>query len=797
MNERFTLETLTSKLKLIEDLWERLVHVKWSREGLAELAQAVQDAGQVTQNLDGCEWSAELLMQLNQQLSTALTAVQLPREADRERLQGILRALRQASPQGDLPLDIKTSRSRRLSASGEILLVASDDAQKLTSELRGVGFRVRHLSTLAEVRAALAETTPVAAIIDMDCHEGALLAGINMIARDKDRVDLKAPAFFISERGDLMARLEAVSAGGEGYFTKPVDISQLLAALNDQLRREYVSGRVLIVDDTPKEAREMALVLEARGMVVQTLDRPIEITQVLYRFQPDLLLLDLELREISGLELARAIRQYPDFDNLPIILLSAQADINRRLAGLDVGADDLLGKPVAADYLFKAVSHRLRRVQTLHHKLVQLNQKDTISGLYNRRYLLKQLQLLLAETKNNNSSIAVMLITLDNLRTLAARDLAAFDPIVEQAAGRLRASLAAGQRAARFGDAIFAILCNTGDRQVLLDSARTIRNALETDPYRVGGDSFQLRTSIGISVVEKEEVNVQSLIQQADLACSSAWVAGGDHIQIYHPQAIPKVQAAQQKSVLEDIREAVQQQRMNLVFQPIVSMQGDPAERYEVLMRMYKEGQELLPETVFGATQRHRLGMVLDRWVVGQSIRLLRERQNRVQSTTLFVNISPAVLRDSEFATWLKAGLEKTGVAAGKLVFEMAETTAEQHLLELCEFLDKVKPLGCAFSLERFSGSEQSLELLKKLPVDYVKLDGDFARDLVEDKNKQQQLKTLAQELNTLGLTTIAGNIEKLPTLFALWNCGVNYVQGFFLQQPHAEMNYDFTSGAF
>jgi len=234
-----------------------------------------------------------------------------------------------------------------------------------------------------------------------------------------------------------------------------------------------------------------------------------------------------------------------------------------------------------------------------------------------------------------------------------------------------------------------------------------------------------------------------------------------------------------------------------LVFQPIVSMQGDPAERYEVLMRMYKEGQELLPETVFGATQRHRLGMVLDRWVVGQSIRLLRERQNRVQSTTLFVNISPAVLRDSEFATWLKAGLEKTGVAAGKLVFEMAETTAEQHLLELCEFLDKVKPLGCAFSLERFSGSEQSLELLKKLPVDYVKLDGDFARDLVEDKNKQQQLKTLAQELNTLGLTTIAGNIEKLPTLFALWNCGVNYVQGFFLQQPHAEMNYDFTSGAF
>jgi hypothetical protein len=87
-------------------------------------------------------------------------------------------------------------------------------------------------------------------------------------------------------------------------------------------------------------------------------------------------------------------------------------------------------------------------------------------------------------------------------------------------------------------------------------------------------------------------------------------VAGGEHIQIYNPQADPKLQTSQQQHLLDDIREAVQQQRMNLMFQPIVSMQGDQGERYEVLLRMHKEGRELLPETVFGVTQRHRLGMV-------------------------------------------------------------------------------------------------------------------------------------------------------------------------------------------
>jgi diguanylate cyclase (GGDEF)-like protein len=762
-----------------------------------ELARLVQEAVQVMRDGDGDRGGAELLAQLDQQLSASLNAGQLPKEVERKRLQAIMQALHRALPGGGVPVDFKTNHNGRVSVGGEIILVATEDSQGLIPALRVAGFRVRRLSTLTEVRATVAQTTPVAALVDMDCDEGSLLAGINMIAKGNDRVDFNSPVFFISERSDLMARLEAVSAGGQGYFTKPIDVPLLLEALKGRLGRELLQGRVLIVADTSKEAREMALVLEARGMVTQTVDQPMEVVHCLYRFRPDLILLDLNLREVNGLELAKAVRQYSDFDPTPIILISAQSDVNHRLTALAVGIDDLLGKPVVADCLVKTVSGRLRRTQIFHQKLARLNQKETISGLYHRRYFLTQLQRLLAEVGNDNSSVALMLITLDNLRAMAGRDVVSFDHVVEQAAGRLRASLAPGQLAARFSDTIFTVLCDTAEREKLLDSALKVRIALEANPYWVAGEPIRLRTSIGISIAEKGQRHVQSLIQQADLACSSAWVAGGEHIQIYHPQANPKVQASQQKSLLEDIHDAVQQQRMNLVFQPIVSMQGDPAERYEVLLRMYKEGEEILPETVFGLTQRHRLGMVLDRWVIGQSIRVLRERQSRIQATTLFVNVSPAVLRDEEFANWLKAGLEKTGVPAGRLVLEMTEETAEQNLQVLREFLEKVRPLGCGFSLDRFSGSEKSLELLKKIPVNYVKLDAHFAKDLAENRQKQQQLKNLAQELSALGLTTIAGNIEKLPTLFALWSCGVNYVQGFFLQQPHAEMNYDFTSGAF
>lgn len=798
MEDQIALDALYPKLRQIGELWDRLLHVRWHRGGFDQLAQGVEDALQASQGIPDRDDLVQLLTQLERLISECQIAGQLPSEMTRERLGGLLRNLRQlGGPYTGMAVEVKTGRSRHRVSAGEILLVAADHSSELVLALENAGFRVRHLSSLPEIRTLLAETTPLAALVDMDCHEGALLASFNMVASDSSRVDLKAPIFFISERGDLTARLEAVSAGAEGYFTKPVDLPLLLDTLSSRLRREAVLGRVLIVNDNQKESREINLILEARGVITQILDQPMEVIQHLYRFQPDLLLLDMDLREVNSLELVKAARQHTDFDKLSIIVCSAQSDLNRRLAALEMGADDLLGKPVAADSMFRAVTIHLRRSQVLQQKLNHLQQRDTVSGLYNRRYFLAQLQRVLAQERGESRFIAVMLITLDNLRSVAAIDLTGSDSVVEQAAQRLLGVLAGGQLAARFGDAIFAILSSGSDRETLLDSARKIRSALEGSPYRIKDDAVGLRCSIGISIADQEQKDMHRLIQQADLACSSAWVAGGDHIQLYHPQINPPVQESQQKSLLELIREAVQQQRMSLVFQPIVSMQGDPSERYEVLLRMHLEGRELLPETVFAVTHRHRLGMVLDRWVIGQSIRLLKERKARVQSTALFINISPAILRDEEFPAWLKTGIEKTSVNPASLVFEASQATSQQHLQGLQEFLDKIRPLGCGFSIDRFSGTEKSLELLDSLAVDYVKLDALFASDLAEDKQKQQQLKELVQKLAGRGVTAIAGNIEKLPTLFALWSCGVNYVQGFFLQQPHPEMNYDFTSGAF
>ena len=246
---------------------------------------------------------------------------------------------------------------------------------------------------------------------------------------------------------------------------------------------------------------------------------------------------------------------------------------------------------------------------------------------------------------------------------------------------------------------------------------------------------------------------------------------------------------------MEEIREAVQQQRMTLLFQPIVSLRGDTTERYEVLLRMRNhEGWELLPETVFALVKRHRIGMVLDRWVIAHSIRVLRERQARRQSLILFINISPTILQDKELLNWLQGGLSKTGVPASSLVFEMTETSADLNKQALTPFLQGLKALGCGLSLDHFSGHERAQALVQLLKVDYVKLDGRFVQNLLNDKDRQQQLNQLARALATSGVTTVVTGIEDAMTLPALWSCGIDYVQGFFLQRPHTDMSYDFES---
>lgn len=790
---------LANHLKLIEDLWQKLYYVKWNPKSFAMLARLAQDIVQNAQESDNGRLR-NLAAQLEQHIRNCAASGNMPGEPDRQRLVALIDALRSILTNGgDLGVSDEPRTRPLLSSSPEIFVIAPAENPLLVAKFEDSSYKVQYITNLVEAEQRVQERAPGAIIVDVD-FPGGSEAALTLIANLRAETGLRAPVLFLAERNDMSARLEAVRAGGVAYFSKPFENDDLLATLREILLPQTSQGyfRVLIVNDQPTEAWEIAGALEEQGIIPRVVIQPLQVLQDIHRFRPDLVLIDLDLKELNAPELAQVIAQHRDCDILPMILLCFAADVPHYLANLEVPGASLLAKPLSLSYLGWEVKQRLRRARAIRVKLSSLTDNDPVSGLFNRRRYLALLEQAIESLGLSTQSLAVVFIVLDNLRSIRdSAGVATADEVVGQAASRLRQVLNQEQQAARFSDAIFTGLIPNLLGEPLLALVRRIRDTLETGFYKVGEQALLLRSSIGVVVATDRNQDHLMLIQQADSACGLARQAKGERIVLQQSRSAAKddQETSSRARMLEEVREIVQHERLWLVFQPIASMRGDTNERYEVLLRLRGgDGQELIPGSVFGVVYNHELGRVLDRWVIEHVLDLLRQRQLK---TTVFIKILPVTLQDRTLSSWLQERLEQTGVDAQHLVFQVAETTAERSLRDMFGFLGGIKMLGCSFCLDRFGRGADSLSLLKNLGADYVKLDMYFVNGIAKDPKKQAQLKELTQNLEALGVTTIVGGVEDVKTMPILWSLGVDLIQGFFLQRPYGEMSYDFSGAAF
>ncbi len=787
-------------LKLIEDLWQKLYYVKWNAKSFAMLARLAQDmAKSMPRNSD--ESLNNLVAQLEQHVKNCLTTTGIPHEPERQRLTALIDALRHRLITPDTRGESDEPRTRPLLApQPEIFFIAPDEKPPLATKLEDSGYRVRHIATLTEAEERLHDRVPGAVVIDVDFPEGSE-AATALIATLRAQVGLRTPVLFLAERNDMSARLEAVRAGSTAYFNKPLDHDEVLTTLRELLLPQTSEGhyRVLIVNDRPAEAWEMAGALEEEGITPRVVIQPLQVLQDIQRFRPDLLLIDLDIKEISGQELARVIAQHRECDILPMILLCFPADTAHYLTDLNTPGASVLAKPVPVSHLCWEVKQRLRRARTLRVKIAALTDNDIVSGLYHRGRFLMLLERAIETLSLRVQSLAVLFIMLDNLRTIRdSAGVATADEVIGQAANRLRQTLNYEQPAARFSDSVFTVMIPNLLGEPLLKLARRIRDVLETGFYKVGDQALLLRTSIGIATATDRSHEHLMLIQRADSACGLAREAKGERIYLQQaavvtPERDPE--ASSRGRVLDQVREIVEHERLWLVFQPIASMRGDANERYEVLLRLRDSGgQDLVPGSVFGVVYNHNLGLALDRWVIAHAIDMLKQRQ---LPTTLFIKLLPITLKDRTLSGWLRERLEQAGVEAQHIVFEIAESAAERGMRDMFGFLSGIKLLGCGFCLGRFGRGADSLGLLKNLGADYVKLDMYFVNHLSKDMSKQAQLQSLVKNLELLGASTIVGGVEDVKAMPILWSLGVDLIQGFFLQHPYREMSYDFSGAAF
>ncbi|HEY9150491.1 MAG TPA: EAL domain-containing protein [Gammaproteobacteria bacterium] len=433
--------------------------------------------------------------------------------------------------------------------------------------------------------------------------------------------------------------------------------------------------------------------------------------------------------------------------------------------------------------------------QELEQKLKYLSKQDILTGLYNRQYFMEEMELAVTDARSGSGNSGLFYLLLDNFRDIKENvGIGKADLVLREIADLLREQCEAEDVLARFGDHSFTLIRKNIGGDEALAFAEQLRKAIEEHIAEVEDQSVTTSCSIGLSLITESAPTAQQLLAQADLACELARSSGGNRVHLHNPVADEQRGREREQQWNEIIQQAIKDGAFQLVYQPIVSLTGNHQEKYEVFVRMLGEaGQAILPGQFLASAEQSGQIIAIDQWVIRRAVEVLAKRRKDGIETQFFVKLSGQTLGDPELAIWINDLLRSHSLAASSLVFEIAEQTAQQYLKNAKAFIKAMQQIRCQTALEHFGSGPNSFQLLKHLPVDYLKIDGSFIHNLASEPDNQAVVKSIVEMAQSMNKQCIAEFVQDAHSLAVLWQSGVHYIQGYFLQEPDTSLSYDFS----
>lgn len=444
------------------------------------------------------------------------------------------------------------------------------------------------------------------------------------------------------------------------------------------------------------------------------------------------------------------------------------------------------------------VFHDISSERKLTHLLSWQASHDTLTGLVNRYEFERQLEEALLTGKLEEEQHTLCYLDLDQFKIVNDTcGHAAGDELLRQITTLLQSRIRVSDTLARLGGDEFGLLL----RQCPLNQGVLVAKALleNIQKFRFIWEdkSFSVGISIGLIAIDDSNQSVANLMSAADAACYTAKNRGRDRIQVYEANDSELLQQHSQKQWVSRIHKAFEENRFRLYSQSIVPINSfsDKSQHYEILLRLIDEnGQLVSPMAFIPAAERYNLMPAIDRWVIStlfanQSI-FYRNNSHRCHSTnshcncSYAINLSGASINDEQFIDFLHEQLILHKIPPEMLCFEITETVAIINLSKATQFIHSLKQLGCRFALDDFGSGMSSFTYLKNLPVDYLKIDGGFVKDIVEDRVAGAMVEAINRIGQMMGLQTIAEFVENEAILERVRALGVNYAQGYGISKP-------------
>lgn len=416
----------------------------------------------------------------------------------------------------------------------------------------------------------------------------------------------------------------------------------------------------------------------------------------------------------------------------------------------------------------------------LEHELEHAADHDPLTGLFNRPRFERELVQALERVERSGTASVLLVLDLDHLRDINdSLGPQVGDELIRALARALRERLRPADVLARLGGDEYALILTRADLEAALAVAEELLDLVRHHALLSDGARVRTTASIGIAPITPASGNAQDLLAAADVALDQAKAAGRDRAVVYTPDSGRR--AAERHTWAERIRRALEHEEFVLHAQPILDLQSGEVTHSELLIRM-RDGDGLVPPAEFLPTaERTGLITAIDRWVIRQAARLAASLTG---GRRIELNLSAKSLADAGLPDYIEREVTDAGADPEHLVFEITETAAIANLPSAAALAERLTALGCHFALDDFGVGFGSFYYLKRLPLHYIKIDGDFIQSLTRSPTDQHVTKAIVGVAQGLGLRTIAEFVEDADTLALLRTYGVDFAQGFHVGRP-------------
>ncbi len=587
-----------------------------------------------------------------------------------------------------------------------------------------------------------------------------------------------------------------------------------------------VSQRVLIVDDVSDNRTLLTRRFERRGFEVVEADSGFTAIELIDKEPFDLVLLDVMMPGIDGIETLKRIRSRKSASALPVIMVTAKTGSSHIVDALELGANDYVTKPVDFAVAFARVNTQIsrkraeqqvllanealreaneeleRRVEERTSRLIEVNQRlkveianreesqaksqylayhDSLTGLGNRLLFKDQLEGVLNDVSVTTHPVAVLFLDLDGFK--AVNDTLGHsigDLLLKSVATKLRDILQRTDRIARLGGDEFAILqlsaAQPGSSIALAEKIIEIVG----QPCSIDGHDVTVGASIGIAVAHPGDINTETFLKSADLAMYSAKSDGRGTYRMFDPEMDAIVQA--RRGLERDMRTALVQDGFRLFYQPLVNLQTKKVTTFEALMRwQHPERGAVPPSRFIPVAEEMGLIVQLGEWALRQACAEAIEWPDEIRVS---VNLSPLQFSKGNLVSTVMSALASSGLPARRLELEITESVLLEKSERNISILNQLRHLGVRISMDDFGTGYSSIGYLRSFPFDKIKIDQSFVKDLLIDEGSLAIVRAIAGLGVSFGMTTTAEGVETEEQMRCLNLEGCIEVQGYLFSKP-------------